>query len=49
MLIGATSIFVSDDVVERHDADIKLRGIHHGVVWGSMGFGGFGHPSYADV
>ena len=33
--------------VEPHNADEIVRGVRHGVVRGSMGFGWFGHPSCA--
>ena len=48
MLIGAANVFLSKTSVERDDADMIVRGTHHGIVWGRMGFGGFGHPSCAD-
>ena len=48
VLIGAASVFLSETSVEPDDADMIVRGTHHGTVWGSMGFGGFGHPSCAD-
>ena len=48
MLIGAVNVFLSKTSVERDDADMIVRRTHHGIVWGSMGFGGLGHPSCAD-
>ena len=46
-LIGAANIFIMTTSVERDDAAMIVRVLHHGVVWGSMVFGWFGHPSCA--
>ena len=47
-LIGAANIFIMTTSVEREeDAAMIVRVLHHGVVWGSMVFGWFGHPSCA--
>ena len=46
-MIGVANIFIMRTSVETDDAAMIVRVLHHGVVWGSMVFGWFGHPSYA--
>ena len=46
-LNGAANIFIMTTSVERDDAAMIVRVLHHGVVWRSMVFGWFGHPSCA--
>ena len=46
-LIGAANNVITTTSVEPDDAAMIVRCLHHGVVWGSMVFGWFGHPSCA--
>ena len=46
-LIGAANSFIMTTSVEGESAAIIVRVLRHGVVWGSMVFGWFGHPSCA--